>query len=269
MGTAVVTGASAGIGAVYARRLAERGDDLVLVARRVERLEALAGELRDAHGVAVEVVAADLAQPADVERVAGRAAAADVDLLVNNAGISGYGAFAEADPAVLARVIALNVTAPTLLARAAVPGMLARGRGAIVNVASLLAFAGALPPGPLPERAVYAGTKGYVVTFSRTLAAELADTPVQVQALCPGYTATEFHMTSGADPVQGTAPEEPPGAMSAEDVVTASLAGLERREVVVAPGLDDPAAVDRLIAAEAELRGASRQALAGRYARAA
>src|SRR4051794_12967252 len=125
MGTAIVTGASAGIGAVFARRLAERGDDLVLVARRTDRLEALANGL----GVRVEVLAADVADPGDLARVAKRAAGDDVTLLVNNAGINGYGPFHEVDPAVLAGVLAVNVTAPTVLARAALPGMLARGAG--------------------------------------------------------------------------------------------------------------------------------------------
>jgi hypothetical protein len=261
-GTAVVTGASAGIGEVYARRLAERGYHLVLVARREDRLRALAGEL------GAEALVADLASEADLARVAERVAADDVTLLVNNAGINGYGPFAETDAGLLTRVISLNVTVPTVLTRAAVPGMLARGGGAVINVASLLAFAGSLPPGPLPVRAVYAGTKGYVVTFTRTLAAELAGTPLRIQVCCPGYTATEFHLTAGETPVSdetaATKPEEP-YAMSPGDVVTASLAGLDAGEVVVAPGLDDPSAVDRLIAAEAELRGASRPVLAARY----
>jgi short-subunit dehydrogenase len=261
MGTAIVTGASAGIGAVFARRLAERGDDLVLVARRTERLEELAGTL----GVRVEVLGADLAQPGDLSRVAERAAGGDVTLLVNNAGINGYGPFAEIDPAVLAGVLAVNVTAPAVLTRAAIPGMVERGAGAVINVASLLAFAGALPPDPLPHRATYAGTKGFMVTFSRTLAAELAGTPVRVQVLCPGYTATEFHLSAGTAPIQGTAPPDQPRAMSAEDVVQASLVALDADEVVCAPGLDDAAAVDRLVAAEAHLRSAGRPRAADRY----
>jgi short-subunit dehydrogenase len=261
-GTAVVTGASAGIGEVYARRLAERGYHVVLVARRESRLRALADELGG------EALVADLAAGADVTRVAERVAAEDVTLLVNNAGINGYGSFGEADAELLSKVITLNVTVPTALTRAAVPGMLDRGRGAVINVASLLAFAGALPPDPLPFRAVYAGTKGYVVTFTRTLAAELAGTPLKIQVCCPGYTATEFHLTAGDTSVAdetAAAKRDEPHAMSAEDVVTASLAGLDAGEVVVAPGLDDPAAVDRLVAAEAELRGASRPVLAARY----
>ena len=200
-GTAVVTGASAGIGADYARQLAADGYDLVLVARRAERLERFRTELRATTGVSVESLVADLGRPDDLSRVIFRAAAEDVSLLVNNAGISGYARLHEADPAVLHAVLQLNVVAPTVLTRAALPGMLRRGSGAIINVASLLAFAGALPPGPLPERATYGGSKGYLVTFTRTLAAEVADTGVRVQVVCPGYTATEFHLTRTADPV--------------------------------------------------------------------
>jgi short-subunit dehydrogenase len=261
-GTAVVTGASAGIGEVYARRLAERGYHVVLVARREERLRALAEELGG------EAIVADLSLEADLARVAERVARDDVTLVVNNAGINGYGPFPCVDVGLLNKVIVLNVTVPTILTRAALPGMLQRGRGAVINVASLLAFAGALPPEPLPFRAVYAGTKGYVVTFTRTLAAELAGTPLRVQVCCPGYTATEFHLTQGLEPVtdaEVAAKGEEPRAMSAEDVVTASLAGLDAGEVVVAPGLDDPTALDRLVAAEAEMRGASRPVLAARY----
>ncbi|MEW2288567.1 SDR family oxidoreductase [Streptomyces sp. NPDC047841] len=265
-GTAVVTGASSGIGAAYARRLAGKGHDLVLVARRGERLRALAAELTGRHDVRVDTVVADLGEAGDLDRVARRAAGDDVGLLVNNAGINGYGPFAETDAALLEKVTAVNVVALTRLARAAVPGMLARGRGAVVNVASTLAFAGSLPPGPLPVRAVYAGTKGYVVTFSRTLAAELDGAPVRVQVLCPGLTATEFHLTQGQDPVAGeVARVHDDGGMPAEDVVTASLRALETGEVVCVPGLADGEAVDRIAAAEAALRASATGTLAERY----
>jgi short-subunit dehydrogenase len=265
-GTAVVTGASSGIGAEYARRVAGRGYDVVLVARRGPRLEELATELR-ATGVAVEVVVADLAEPADVERVGSRVGAGDVSLLVNNAGINGYGPFEAVDPAVVAAVLAVNVTALTLLTHAAVVGMRARGRGAVVNVASLLAFAGALPPDPLPARATYGGSKGYVVTFSRTLAAELQGSGVTVQVLCPGRTTTEFHVSTDGRPVADDAGSDAPDprAMSAQDVVRASLVGLDAGEVLVAPGLLDDAAVQVLVAAEAGLRSASVPDLAPRY----
>jgi short-subunit dehydrogenase len=263
-GTALVTGASSGIGAVYARRLAERGWDLVLVARRGDRLEQLAAALRDEHGGTVETLAADLSEATDLARVAARAA--DADLLVNNAGINGYGPFAETEAGLLTQVLAVNVTAPTVLTRAAVPAMLARGRGAVVNVASLLAFAGSLPPEPLPHRAVYGGTKGYVVTFTRTLAAELAGSPVTVQVVCPGLTATEFHLTRGDTSVPGEEKVHDDGGMPPEDVVDASLVALRAGETVCVPGLSDPAAVDALAAAERTLRAGSRSGrIADRY----
>lgn len=264
-GTALVTGASSGIGVAYASRLADEGWDLVLVARRSDRLASLAGRLRDRSGVEVEALTADLARPADLARVTERVARDDVGLLLNNAGINGYGPFAEVAPELLAKVIAVNVTAPTVLARAAAPGMFARGRGAIVNVASTLAFAGSLPPDGLPIRAVYAGTKGYMVTFTRTLAAEW-DGALTVQVLCPGLTATEFHLTAGEQPVPGGEPRvHDSGGMPAEDVVTASLAALRSGEVVCVPGLDDPSAVDRLVEAEFGVRGSGGTELADRY----
>lgn len=271
-GTAVVTGASSGIGRDYAERLAGLGHDLVLVARRQPRLAELADRLRREHGVRTEVLVADLSQDEDVSRVAGRVAADDVSVLVNNAAINGYGPYAATDAALHAKVIAVNVAAVAALSRAVLPGMLERGAGTLVNVASLLAFSGSLPPVPggLPERVVYGGTKGFVVAFTRLLAAELADTPVRVQVLCPGLTATEFHMTRGEAPVDAEAAHEPGrggirGGMAAADVVTASLAGLALGEVVCAPGLGDAAAVDRLIAAEAGLRTAAGAPLAERY----
>jgi short-subunit dehydrogenase len=266
-GVALVTGASSGIGAEYAERLSGLGWDLVLVARRAQRLADLAGRLRERDGVRVEELVADLAEPADLARVAERAAGEDVTLLLNNAGINGYGLFAETDPGLLAKVVGLNVTALTVLARAALPGMLRRERGAIVNVASMLAFSGGLPPDPLPQRAVYGGTKGYAVTFSRILAAELGEgSPVQVQVLCPGLTATEFHLTPGDEPVPGETPRvHDVGGMPAPDVVTASLTALREGETVCIPGLADPAAVDRLASAEADLRTAARSPLAPRY----
>jgi short-subunit dehydrogenase len=265
-GTALVTGASSGIGAEYAARLAEDGWDLVLTARRADRLDALASRLRETAGVAVETLSADLSEPEDLERVVSRVQGRDVSLLVNNAGINGYGHFPEVDPQLLTKVLAVNVTALTTLTRAAVPGMLERGRGAIVNVASVLAFAGSLPPGRLPWRAVYGGTKGYVVTFTRTLAAELADSQLNVQVLCPGLTATEFHMTAGDAPVSDDAePVLRQGAMPAADVVTASFAALEEGEVVCVPTQPDPGALDRLADAEIGVRTPVDAGLAQRY----
>jgi short-subunit dehydrogenase len=268
-GTAIVTGASSGIGEVYARRLAGLGYGVVLVARRAGRLERTAGELRNLGAVGVEILTADLGDEGDVAAVAARAARDDVALLVNNAGLSGYARFAEADPWVLASVVKVNALAPVLLSRAAVPGMVRRGHGAIVNVASMLAFSGGLPPGPLPHRATYAATKAHVVAFTRTLAHELEGTGVRVQVCCPGYTESEFHLSVDADPVSDAAlagrDGADPRAMPAEDVVTASLVALERGELVCMPGVEDPGAFPEFVAAEAALRAQARSTLAPRY----
>ncbi|HEX8437180.1 SDR family NAD(P)-dependent oxidoreductase [Archangium sp.] len=251
-GTALVTGASAGIGAVYARRLAERGHPLVLVARREDRLRALAAELEAAHSVRVEVLKADLSVDGDIQRVAQRAAGEDICLLINNAGIGGYGPFAEADPALLEQLVRLHILAPMLATRAALPGMLARGRGAVINVASLLAFSGALPPNPLPHRATYAGAKAFLVHFTRTLAGEVRGSLVKVQVVCPGMTETEFN--GGYK-----------GAMKPEDVVAASLLGLERGETVCVPGLEASEALAVLEQAETGMRAGNKPTLAARY----
>ncbi|MEW9550389.1 SDR family NAD(P)-dependent oxidoreductase [Nonomuraea sp. NPDC050783] len=259
-GTALVTGASSGIGAEYAARLSARGWNTLLVARRERRLDDLARRLRAEHGTTVETLVADLSVPGDLARVAERAG--EAGFLVNNAGINGYGPFARLDPLLMAKVLNLNVVALTTLTRAAVPAMLERGRGVVVNVASQLAFAASLPPHPLPERAVYAGTKGYAVTFTRTLAAELAGSPLRVQVLCPGLTATEFHLTRGEEPVPGDAPAvHADGGMPVEQVVDASLAALDADDgqVVCVPGLRGRGPVEDLVAAEAALRKAARR----------
>ncbi|NEY31652.1 SDR family NAD(P)-dependent oxidoreductase [Streptomyces sp. PRKS01-65] len=259
-GTALVTGASSGIGAAYAQRLAAAGWDTVLVARRAQRLDDLAQRLREATGTTVETLVADLSDPGDLARVTRRAAGDDIGFLLNNAGINGYGPFGELEEDLMTKVLGINVLAVTALTRAAVPGMLARGRGTVVNVASLLAFAGALPPHPLPERAVYGGTKGYVVTFTRTLAAELAGTPLRIQVLCPGLTATEFHRSRGDQPVPGRDPSvHEDGGMPVDRVVDASLAALDAGEVVCVPGLGDRALVDDLARAELAIRTAARR----------
>ena len=269
-GTALITGGSSGIGAEYASRLAGRGWGLVLVARRADRLADLGQQLREQHGIRVEELVADLADPADLPRVAERAAGDDLDLLINNAGINGYGPFAETDAGLLEKVVTVNVTAVTALSRAALPGMLDRGRGTVISVTSLLAFSGDVPPNPLPQRAVYGATKAYEVAFTRILAAELAGSPVRAQVVCPGLTATEFHMTRGEEPVTGRTPQvHDDGGMPAPDVVTASLAAFDSGETVCVPGLSEPAAVERLAAAEAELRTASGSGLAERYGRSA
>ncbi len=180
-----VTGASSGVGEAFACRLAADGWDLAITARRGDRLSALAERLAGKHQVSVQVHVADLADPGDVTELERVVAAAEPDLLVNNAGFAGYREFRDVDPQVVADLVGVHVLAVSRLARAAIPGMIARGSGAIINVASLLAFSGSVPPQPLPCRAVYAGAKAFQVAFTQALAGELAGTGVQVQACCP------------------------------------------------------------------------------------
>jgi len=225
---ALVTGASSGIGMAFARALHARGERLVVVARRRDRLERLAAELGgEGHAT---VVARDLAEAGAAERLLAelRARGLAVDLLVNNAGVGHTSRF-DRQPAELARaMVDLNVRALTELTRAVLPDMVARGRGRIVNVASNAAFQ------PIPYMAVYAATKAYVVSFTEALATELRGTGVQVQALCPGITATEF--LDVAETHRGLLVTRMP-MMSAEDVVAASLRGLDRGRLRVIAGL--------------------------------
>ena len=230
--TAVITGASSGIGAAFARRLAARGYRLVLVARREERLRALADELRRRHGVGVEVLVADLARPEGIARVEARLAAdGAVDLLVNNAGFGTVGPFAESDLERQLAMIAVHVTATARLTRAVLPGMLARGRGAVINVASIAAFL------PAPGNATYSATKAYAKVFSQGLATELRGTGVRVQALCPGFTRTEFHSTPEYQALEMRSRVPRWLWMDPDEVVAASLDALARGQVVLVPGL--------------------------------
>ena len=195
-----VTGASSGVGEGFACRLAADGWDLAITARRGDRLRALAERLAGEYGVRVQTHVADLTDPGDLARLERVVAAAGPDLLVNNAGFAGYREFCEVDPEVISDLVAVHVMAITRLARTAVPAMVARGSGAIINVASLLAVSGSLPAQPLPYRAVYAAAKAFQLTFTQALAGELAGTGVQVQACCPGLVDTEFHAPPGRDP---------------------------------------------------------------------
>ncbi len=259
---AVVTGASSGIGAAFAERLARDGYDQVVVARRRDRLEALAQRLRDERGVTVEVVVADLTQPDDLRTVERRVADDNsLALLVNNAGFGGYMPFATLDPDKAEELIRLQVVAVTRLSRAALPGMIARGRGAIINVSSRLAFSGPLPSPPLPKRATYAATKAYVNTFTQILHSELEGTGVRVQALCPGLVRTEFHERMGMDPGR-----LPAAIMAPEDVVEASLVALKLGEVICMPALDDPGVLAQVEEGHRRvIERSSSGALAARY----
>jgi short-subunit dehydrogenase len=258
---ALVTGASAGIGQSFAEQLARDGFDLIVVARRRDRLDALAQRLGAAHGASIEVLVADLATVAGVDAVAARAAAASLELVVNNAGFGGYRHFVELDPTVADELLSVHIRAVVQVSRAALPGMVARGRGGIVNVASLLAYSGSAPAGGfLPLRAVYAGAKAFLVTFTQVLASELAETRVRVQVCLPGLVKTEFHEVQGLDT------SKMPPRMAPEDVARASLAGLAQGEVVCVPALEDPAALQRIDEAERAVLGFARTPeLASRY----
>jgi short-subunit dehydrogenase len=260
-GLAVVTGASSGIGEAYAERLAADRWDLVVVARSGERLSELAARLSQAHGVTVRVVRADLSRPGEVEGAAAEIGAMPVDMLVNNAGLAHYMPFADLAAARAAELVDLNVLAPVLLTQAVLPGMLARSRGTIINIASLLAFSGAVQAPFLPKRVVYAATKSFLVTFSQALAAEVRDRGIQVQVVCPGVVRSQFHSRQGMD--MSAVPRMEPG-----QVVEASLADLADGVLVSVPGLGDTEALARLDAANLELMGVTRVTeLPARYRR--
>ena len=227
--TALITGASSGIGRELASAIAKDRLDLVLVARRVERLEELATELRQKYGVNVEVVAADLAQPGAAARVfeAARAESGSVDVLVNNAGVGVHGLFAETPLSREVEMIHLNVVALTELTKLCVPGMIERRRGRIVNVASTAAF----QPGPL--MAVYYATKAHVLSFTEALAEELTGTGVTATALCPGPTRTEFQQKAGFGDVPLL---KGPLVWDAASVARVGWEGAKRGKRVVVPG---------------------------------
>jgi len=250
-GVAMVTGASSGIGEAYAERLAAEGWSLIVVARRGERLEKLADRLGAAHGTTVRALEADLGRADDVQRLCSAIERESVAMLVNNAGLAHYMPFAELPMERARELVDVNVLAPVLLTRAAVAGMVARGSGAIVNIASLLAFSGQAQAPFLPKRAVYAGTKSFLVTFTEVLAGELAPLGVRVQVVCPGVVRSEFHTRQGMD--MSDVPR-----MEPHDVVLASLADLADGVVVSVPGLADPDALARLATASREVVSVAR-----------
>jgi short-subunit dehydrogenase len=229
-GTALITGASSGIGAVYADRLARAGYDLILVARRADRLRTLARELTDRTGRSVETIAADLTHPADLAGVETVLRTdASITLLVNNAGVGATAPLLQSDVADMDRMITLNVGVLTRLAYAAAPAFVARGNGTIVNIASIVALAPELLNG------VYGGTKAFVLAFSQSLQHELADKGVRVQAVLPGATATDFWDVAGT-PVTHLPTDI---VMPVEAMVDAALAGLAQGERVTIPSLAD------------------------------
>ena len=254
---ALITGASGGIGAALALAFAERGYDLVLLARRSDRLEEVAAGI-GRFGAAAETLVTDLSTPDGLAGAAERAAAGDLDLLISNAGAAGYAPLRDVSAAELDALWRLNATAPVTLAHAVLPSLLAKGAGGIVTIASLLAFSSGVTATALPARTLYAAAKSATVAFTRTLATELDGTGVRATVVCPGQVRTEW---------SGGANRDRPDAMSAEDVATATAVAVARGETVCAPGLAGPEALDRLLQAEqALLAEGSRSALADRYA---
>jgi short-subunit dehydrogenase len=256
-GKALVTGASTGIGAVYADRLAKRGYDLVIVARNEKQLHDLAARLKSETGHNVEVLAADLAKDADLKRVEAKLATdPEIALLVNNAGIYANAKLAEHDLQAIDSMIRLNIVAVTHLASVAAKAFSDRRRGTIVNVASVLAVA------PELSNATYAGTKAFVLALTQTMKVELANTGVTVQAVLPGATRTEIWERSGGD--INALPAEI--VMDAGEMVDAALAGLDQGELVTIPSLPDAADWKRFEDARAALGpNLSLQNAAARY----
>jgi len=226
---ALITGASAGIGAVFAEKLAARGFDLILLARRADRLHDLAARMKEKHGIACRTLEADLARDEGLQAAVEAVNACEsLDLLVNNAGFGTRGFLYEAPTELQERMHRLHVLATMRLTQAALRSMVQRARGGIINVSSVASFM------QTPGNVSYCSTKGWMTSFTEGIAMELKMTgsPVKVQALCPGFTVTEFHEVMGVG--RGHAPGK--WWMSAEEVVEASLHGLDRGKWLVVPG---------------------------------
>ncbi len=250
MGTAVVTGASSGIGKVYADRLAQRRYDLILVARRGDRLEALAKELRAQYGVSVQTIAADLGNAEGLNQVAQTLAADDsVTLLVNNAGTSTVGPLANAKAESLETLVNINIVALSRLTMAVLPGFLSRDRGAIVNIGSVVGLYG------YPYTAIYGGTKAYVTNFTQSLQQQLIGTRVVAQLVAPAATVSEIWDVSGY-PLSAI---DPAIVMTTEDCVDASLHGLDMGEQTTMPSVHDAQLLANYDAASSALFTASQQ----------
>ena len=252
---ALVTGASSGIGTAFAQRLATDGYDLIVVGRRWERLEALAASLPK---VRVQVVAADLSTTEGIDAVAELCTNQPLTMLVNNAGVAHYMPMADLPVEKAQELLQVKVVAPTMLTRAALPGMLSRSVGTIVNVAGMIAFSGPAPSSQLPRRAIYTGALAHTVAMSQTLHAELAGTGVTVHVVCPGVVATEFHEVQGLD--LSAVPR-----MAAGDVVAAALTGIAQGEVVSAPGVEDYTLLEKVFTADLAAFGGQTPQLASRY----
>ena len=256
---ALITGASSGIGRAYAERLAADGYDLVVVARRGDRLEELKHRLESEHGVSVQALVADLSSESGRRAVDAVAADPRMQIVVDCAALAHYMAFLDLPAEKAEELVKLNVLAPVRLIRAALPSMVERGDGTIISFATQLVFSATADNPQLPRRAVYAASKAFLFTFIRLLALELRDTGVRLQVVCPGVVKTEFHTRQNMD-VSHMSRLEP------EQVVQASMLALDRGEIVCIPTLEDADMLKRHDRAEIDLlMGGMRSELAERY----
>jgi uncharacterized protein len=245
-GTALITGASKGIGAIYADRLAKRGYDLILVARSEAPLKELAGRLARDTGRSVTAIVADLNDKADLGKVETKLRDdSTITMLVNNAGVASVAPLLNADVDKMEDMIDLNITALTRLTYAAAPALVARGKGTIINIASIVGIS------PETLNGVYGASKAYVLALSHSLQHELAGKGIRIQAVLPGATATDLWETAGLH-----WDKLPPSiVMTAEDMVDAALAGLDQGELVTIPGLQDGEEWTRFEAARRAMSG--------------
>ncbi|MBV7596607.1 SDR family oxidoreductase [Aeromonas sp. sia0103] len=245
----LITGASSGIGATYADRFARRGHDLVLVARDEARLTALAGRLRQAYGVAVDILPADLTQSRELAAVEARLQGdASIGILINNAGAGQVGHFLAQTAGSVEQLVTLNTTALARLAAAIAPRLVQAGEGSIVNIGSVVGLA------PEFGMTLYGATKAFVLFLSQGMSLELAPAGVYVQAVLPAGTRTEIWARSGIDP------DSLPELMAVEELVDAALVGFDRREVVTIPPLHEASRWDELDGARKALLSGLRQA---------
>lgn len=252
---ALVTGATSGIGQAYARRLAAQGYTVIAVGRRLERLQALVAEFPAGH---IQPIEADLSTAEGINRLSEICREQPLTLLINNAGVSHYMDFTALPAEKAYELLQVKVMAPTLLAHAAAPGMVKRQTGTIINVAGMLAFGAAATLGQAAGRAAYVASLSHLVSLSLALSEELKTTGVNLQVLCPGIVATEFHERQGMD--LSALPR-----MSADDVVTASLRALEMKEVVCAPGVENDGLLKAALSANLEAFAGQSPKLATRY----
>lgn len=250
LGTAIVTGASSGIGKVYAQRLAARGYDLLLIARRRDRLQTIAAELQTRFPVQVRVLAADLAHPDGLAAVSEQISAdTAITMLVNNAGTSSVEPVSQVSVETITNLVALNVTALTMLTKAVLPGFVKRDEGTIINIGSVVSFTGF---GWVP---VYGGTKAYVQNFTQGLKLQLAETKIRLQYVAPSGTVSEIWDVMGV-PMSSLGE----GAlMDTEALVDAALKGLDDGEFITAPSVHDETLVQKYVEASQTLLAATQQ----------